>query len=275
MPNHITNRLTFSGETEKVKQLIEKYGTQVPKKLSETYDNIPLIICENEKGEHLGWYDEKEKVFTFKDKSTVKGLPDGIQYKYEEAYTIFPDFNKIIPMPETLNIESGSMGDTGYEIITGDFGFLGEEEIMKRFYKMAIEDRIEALELGIKYAHNKKLYGHKTWYSWANENWGTKWNSYSHSKVEDNVFEFQTAWSDVHELIEKISIENKDVHILYQYSDEDIGANCGETEYKNGVLEQKNIESCSLEAYEIAFLLHPESKEDYELKEGAYQYIDE
>ena len=45
-----------------------------------------------------------------------------------------------------------------------------------------------------------KKYGHGNWHSWANVNWGTKWNANAVylSKDNDNevIFVFDTAWSE-------------------------------------------------------------------------------
>ena len=118
-------------------------------------------------------------------------------------------------------------------------------------------------------------YGHATWYSWSVENWGTKWNSSECEKISDTVFDFVTAWSGVPQLIEKMSLEFPDVKISYEYSDEDTGANCGVGTYLNGEVEFKRLESQSTEAYELAFKLRSDRKEDYQLVDGKYEYVEE
>lgn len=101
------------------------------------------------------------------------------------------------------------------------------------------------------------------WYTWNVENWGTKWNSYSCVMESLNVYTFETAWSSVPKVIEKISKEFPDVEIRYEYADEDTGSNCGSCTYIGGVCHDLFLpESGTKEAYELSFLLRPEIKDD-------------
>ena len=109
------------------------------------------------------------------------------------------DFNKIIPMPECLNIGETSLGDEGMKYLylseTEDL-FHGKEidEIKNRLIQRKQFE--EAIELGKKYLLNIANTGSKTWYDWSRKNWGTKWNALESSIVSENSIEFDTAWKD-------------------------------------------------------------------------------
>ena len=83
------------------------------------------------------------------------------------------DFNKLIPMPKALDIESGTRTTNGLDayrrFITGDKA--GAEAFQK--------EHPEEWALGKQAYENIQQYGSPTWYEWCNKNWGTKWNAYS------------------------------------------------------------------------------------------------
>ncbi|OTG58638.1 hypothetical protein B9T36_09790 [Acinetobacter sp. ANC 4204] len=128
------------------------------------------------------------------------------------------DFNKIIPMPESLNVESGSRTDAAlaYALSEGFKSELTADQIEKYFEdgffttkeavaqrdlataQRLIDDNSETaenlLKLGQQIISNVDTYGAKTWYQWAIPNWGTKWNAYD-VKVEEAQVTFDTAWN--------------------------------------------------------------------------------
>ena len=61
-----------------------------------------------------------------------------------------------------------------------------------------------------------------------------KWNSYSNYS-EGHTISFQTAWSAPHPVLERLAEMFPDVTITHKWADEDIGMNCGEHEYADGV----------------------------------------
>lgn len=111
------------------------------------------------------------------------------------------------------------------------------------------------------------------WYTWSIENWGTKWNSYSCERLSCNVFQFETAWSNVAELLARMTKNN--VEIFYEWADEDTGYNCGYAFLRNGTASIHELEGGTREAFELAFKLHPDHKEYYELVGGKYQSKEE
>ncbi|MFA2923374.1 hypothetical protein [Acinetobacter pittii] len=136
------------------------------------------------------------------------------------------DFNKIISMPESLNIESGSLTDFGlaFALTNGEKTDFSKEQIDKYFedgffdpknevaknnlsrahdYVGDSQEKREALlKLGQTVISNVDTYGHKTWYSWRTENWGTKWNAYESTSTENSI-EFDTAWNSPTPVLEK------------------------------------------------------------------------
>lgn len=133
------------------------------------------------------------------------------------------DFNKIIPMPESLNIEAGSLesfGDLYSLYIDPNVTFFGEghkqpelekainnyksEMYSKERYQTLdqIKDELNsrnmkletALKIGKQYFDNYTKYGSKTWFDWCIKNWGTKWNACDPIRISHNIVIFDTAW---------------------------------------------------------------------------------
>ena len=88
-------------------------------------------------------------------------------------------------------------------------------------------------ELGDAYINNRKEYGKTTWYDWAIENWGTKWEA-TEIGCDKNTIIFDTAWSTPEPIFEKLSELLPDEYIEVKYADE-----CY-SNYNNGILIFKN-----------------------------------
>lgn len=186
------------------------------------------------------------------------------------------DFNKIIPMPECLNICETSLGDEGMKYLYLS-ALSATEYLFHRKEIDEIKNRLiqskqfeEAIELGKKYLLNIANTGSKTWYDWSRKNWGTKWNALESSIVSENSIEFDTAWNGVIELMEKLSTFFPESTFEYKYADEDTGCNCGHGTIKNGVSEMVFPKTCSREAYELAFELRPDCAKYFRLEDGNY-----
>ena len=159
------------------------------------------------------------------------------KYISKEDNTEFLDFDKIIPMPKELDIQSGSDGELGRAYLLKEgTDYISKEEVIKRIEERTKEERNEILRLGQAYIDNKSKYGFPTWYEWRNYNWGTKWNSYD-NKIKRNkegkilFIEFQTAWAVPEPILEKLA---KECDFTILYADEDIGSNCGIGKANNG-----------------------------------------
>ena len=94
------------------------------------------------------------------------------------------DFNKIIPIPESLNIEAGSRTEKGlkaYKDFVYVYTFAGTEQkdllnIPKEkeevFLRARQDIRRDEWELGKAAFQNEQKYGAATWYEWARQSWG-------------------------------------------------------------------------------------------------------
>ncbi len=185
------------------------------------------------------------------DPDTVKGILNNIKSDKFGVGTV--DFEKIIPMPETLHIEAGSRTDRGLKAYCE---FLERyvygknaaealialkqipEEKEKAFLYSRNEIKPEEWELGKTAWHNIQKYGFPTWYEWSVANWGTKWNAYGFEADTDygkeKEIRFLTAWSAPHPILEKLAKMFPDVKLEHEWADEDIGINCGRYVYYDG-----------------------------------------
>ena len=205
MPNHVENRIEFSGDTLQIKAMLE----------------------------------------------TIKNDEYGIG-------TI--DFNKIIPMPESLNIEAGSRTDRGLKAYRDfiEVYILGRsaEEVQKVLENIPIESenaflrqrtdvKRDELELGKTAWNNVRQYNAPTWYEWCIQNWGTKWNAYGYEPDTDysssDALTFQTAWAGPHPILQRLSKMFPNIAFRHLWADEDIGANCGERSYFGGEMTDEFI----------------------------------
>lgn len=219
----------------------------------------------------------------------VKKFFEAIGSIQEDGTRVPIDFNKIKPMPESLNIESGSNTDIGYALYhLATKGIdkvaieqwvhkslqrsLSEEECdftddgIKRFIS---SERGQALyQLGKAVNENMSKYGAKTWYEWCYREWGTKWNAYNQEYINENTITFQTAWSGVPELLYKIAQNHPDVELSYLFADEDWGNNVGSFTFQGADVDEHLPTGGSEEARAIAEeLLGPcwyEDEEEYE-----------
>lgn len=235
MSNDIKNRIEIVGTKAQVSEVVKRFSTRIS---TETHFIDPSDIVQMEK------------------------------------YTTFPDFEKIIPMPESLHIEDIGRGDLAYAIINenNENLFMSMSAVLSTFYALSFKERIETLQLGIKYAKNVVEHGYKTYYDWSIKHWGTKWNCYECKGVSESVFEFETAGHGVPNLIKIMSEKFPDVKFIYEWSSNHIGRNCGYVTYLNGNGDINTLENHSREAYELAFKLHPDRKEHYKLVGDTYEF---
>ena len=182
------------------------------------------------------------------DEKVIEELRMQLKQKDSEPGSL--DFQKIIPMPESLNIEAGTKTDFGMklyliaaalDISEEQYAVSGDRirDVLRHTDYMAAkqvndETLEEDLKIGKIAVENIKNYGAPDWYDWCIENWGTKWNAYDIEACEDNQFKFCTAWSAPHPILRKLSELYPEIAITHQWADEDYGFNLGHREYLNG-----------------------------------------
>lgn len=211
-------------------------------------------------------------ILSFKGpKADIQELRNSIKSVNSDGDKIEIDFNKIIPMPNSLNITSGSKVDIGIAILKFKERGDDSELIKKLNYPWVKAENIttpqQLADYFLSQENNKndylkearialdnlERYGYKDWYSWSVANWDTKWNAYNISEEADDKIYFDTAWSTPFKVINKLSEMFPNVEITLEYADEDFGYNCGIVVFLAGNVLSENIpEGGSSEAYIIA-----------------------
>ncbi len=208
------------------------------------------------------------------DENKVRNILERVKSEEDGLGSI--DFNKLIPMPESLNIEAGSRSNRGLELYRSflqDSAAIAYADVQNtepspqhsetltallKKYQELTKDDPELLQLGRKCYENIQNYGCTDWYDWSIKNWGTKWNAYGYKEFPsyqdgDSEIRFLTAWAAPHPILEKLSELYPDVTFSHQWADEDFGHNVGERDYLGGEIVSENIPTGgSAEAYELA-----------------------
>ena len=174
------------------------------------------------------------------------------------------DFDRLIPMPESLNIEAGSttrdaislyltmsnpdmpyhdrktidckrlkailarLGD-GVAFTTTYSATLSEDEIKQISTYQSVDD---LMKLGETAVDNLMKYGAVSWYDWRWAHWGTKWNAYEQVDSDDDTIQFDTAWSMPEPILRKLAeiCNEHNVRFDGQWINEDWRADSGSFE---------------------------------------------
>lgn len=285
MPNHITNILEIRGTPEQVEEFFNTFNTHHKAEVNKAHDG--RVICQmkgsNEEDVNsynsYGWLDLKTGLFENRKEGISLGLPEGYEIEISQAWDQFPDFNKIIPCPkelDDLNPHHGIITAVKKKFQTPVSGnaLVASLEFMSR-EKQSLEFEGEDKATFERACEAYKKTGFVYWYDWNIANWGTKWNSYSHEKIAWNIFKFETAWSAVPVLIAYMSKKFPLLEIIYKYADEDFGYNTGIYVFKDGIVSEHIPQGGSKEAYELAFSVKPDMKENYVFDGNNYVYKDE
>lgn len=234
----------------------------------------------------------------------MEGIVNLPLFREEDEKQCF-DFNKIIPMPESLNIESGSVTDQCImyyltESCTVPISCMDEEKsnllrklvsnifsksdewmwtifkrVAERAFKAAESERNTMYQKGQTYVGNYQKYGHTTWYDWCCYKWGTKWNAYSNEQEDEDTISFETAWSNPEPVMLKLSEMYPDSMIEHWWADEGMGSNAGYRIYQGDkIVDGDYHDSCSNEAYETYIKCWGESQCLYQDEDGLWQHYD-
>lgn len=228
---------------------------------------------------------ENNVCFTAKKKDLLDMLE---KISFNDAPLGTLDFNKVIPMPPSLNIESGSMTDLSIVYyaserltkpvedirdipavkhnVANSFSNDWVAEVYKRCKEW--EERGEGDKMyanGMVYVNNYDKYGCTTWYDWCIRNWGTKWNLSREDGGETPQWDdlpddaeceynmtFQTAWSTPSPVMLRLSELFPEINIEVKFADEDLGVNCGLYELYGGEILEDCDKDGSDEAFEFA-----------------------
>ena len=245
------------------------------------------------------------RVHLIGDAARIRELLEAVRYDDGEIGTL--DFSKLIPMPEELNIECGSMTSDAISaylsaINPDNPAFQNDCKMPRELFKNLISSIIhdshggyaktmkmpedfgeevdEMIALGRRYVDNYLQYGATTWYDFRIANWGSKWNSYSPQPLENDTLIFRTAWSRVLPVIAELARRFPDIEIEYAWADEDIGNNVGYAKFEGGELaEDFWFEPYTKEAYEFASEVMGDDLEDWGLvfneQSQNYEYTEE
>ncbi len=184
--------------------------------------------------------------------STVKAISELIGLESERVM----DFDRVIPMPPSLKITSGSSTYYGLEILEGDWRWLltvgwFKDRLLEIYGREpeSREDLIQMLETvdqqpaaqgkshqvlfntnltEARIAQNNRIqYGHTDWYDWSIDNWGTKWNAgdvtQDHIGDRGFIIYFDTAWSPPVPVIEALIARFPEADIRLSYMEPGVG----------------------------------------------------
>lgn len=236
------------------------------------------------------------KIKLIGDQSKINELLEAI--RCDDGVLGSIDFQKILPMPESLDIEDGSISfwaiksylkavspdteDFGVEKFDEEtFGRVIKElnELHRNHYPISVimetdlsaPNAAEDIKQGKIYIDNFLKYGALTWYDWRTDNWGTKWNAYYCEEVYDNTIEFTTVYSKPTGIIYKLAEMFPEIRFNCAWADEPLGINVGKMAITKDWMFSIHIpEDESKEAYEMSAEIL-----GINLEERGYYYDDE
>ena len=166
------------------------------------------------------------------------------------------DFEKLIPTPQDLQIESGAgsykneveyfpfqeeqisrqketitpllektyekgMTQDAYVRVTLPIALANKDRFieMYRVRTNKEENTLEDITIVLKGFYNFKTYGSVDWYDYHCKHWGTKWNAVTFYVDEERGFaEFQTAWGCPFEILQELA-KHTDISVSYVNED--------------------------------------------------------
>ena len=230
----------------------------------------------------------------------------------EDTKSMQFDFNKVIPMPEDLQIEFSTKSDNALSLyltkVSPYVDYFGDikdklsydefNDIKKNISKHLMcnhcvtidenslpkvlekyNDELDSMfKLGERQVSNIMKYDAVNWYDWSINNWGTKWNSES-LEVDDRkqTLSFETAWDPAIPVFLEITKQNPTKRFAFMYADEAIGSHVGYVLASNGHIDYKGtFEDYSADAYKLSFdLWDCADLYKYDSDKDTYVYKDE
>lgn len=190
MPNHVSQRLTFTGPAHVIAAMLAAIRTDHPAEhMTGGFDDEAKVYTkpnpEDEDKAPIGWL---HKDGTFKTRAFSKeagkwvdanhaAMPEGWVPKIEPAWSQLIDFHKIIPAPPC--------------VVQGSISFNDEAK-----------------------------HPNRNWYQWNSERWGTKWNAYATKMDEAGRLCLETAWALPKPVYEALSWLFPEVSIAVEFVDE-------------------------------------------------------
>lgn len=193
------------------------------------------------------WIQQKIKFIGKDDKELdvfIKRFESNIYDKIDsKEYLNYFDFNKIIPMPDELDINNNEMAIVYYasdrcklpinKISNNKYCVYvdGQSVLFSAayYYNLLLTSQFSNEEYDKLYKDGKNLcnnidkYLYAYWYPWCKKNWGCKFNS-SNVKKEENIISFETPNSlplGIYSKLSKLCEENNIGFIMFYSSDED------------------------------------------------------
>lgn len=215
MPNHITNRIEFSGKPENIEKVFEIIGSE--ERIIDFEKLVPMPPTL-----YLPSGDESPAVqyaLSKKSEADKHEIETALKKRSCSYYGNYFDkwFCRVLTETELQN-----RADYFVEKLSANTKPAFDDTPYQELGINTYED------LGDAYIRNVRMYGYDTWYDWRCDKWGTKWNAYDIFRDGDSV-EFDTAWScplPILDQLAKLCHEYK-VSFTGKWADEDVGHNVG------------------------------------------------
>ena len=214
------------------------------------------------------------------ERETLEKVFDSIRTKgaFNDGSDRVFDFDKVIPTPDELDIESNSGAEMVVLLYMRQAHFTMVAAPHDPMVKMAIEryekwdddTKARMEKLARQYLANIAKYEYPNWYSFHIGKWGTKWNAYGSNVRNGDTLEYETANGYPEPVLIELSKKWPDVEFDLMAADEDIGSYTIKGTFKNGEFDGIR-EHRTPKAFDIAFELFPEYKEEFhQLKDGTW-----
>lgn len=196
------------------------------------------------------------------------------------------DFNKIIPMPESLQVDAGTIEGLAMEAVLRKLSVpqsvmptirvtptMSDDEY-QRLMTTVKKSEEELCKLGLVYISNKALHGATSWYSWCCSNWGTKWNSNHNKKRDEDTITFETAWCPPLPVTAQLAQMYPDAKIEHWWAGENAGNISGYVKCESGKSSIEYHEYGSSAAYQNYVFCWGKSKCLYQDDNGLWFHKD-